>query len=221
MDTATGGFVQYWTAECLIELALNNNWDVIVQTGPFTPIGKRLIKLAKQNNITLINITSDSSEIEKLQQCGAGYILNSTYHTFLEEFFNLAHKLRPKAFFDSIAGKLGSKIIQALPDSTPTYFHNGFKADKYQIPPEEFSDYKKTIKRFWLKDFISNQSHEFSEYLKSLVPQIWKLKEIEPVPESSYSNKSLIVRRFRLIEFDLAIEFVKMYNGLGVILLQP
>lgn len=60
----------------LCQLALSSNATACVQTAAASQLGKMLIYLCKQENITLINIVRSEDQVQSLKEMGCEYVLN-------------------------------------------------------------------------------------------------------------------------------------------------
>lgn len=102
------------TAMGLMEYTKNNNTKCLIQTGASTQVGKMIIKLAKEQNITTINIIRSDRHRSVLEKLGASYIINSSSPNFVNDLEEICQKMQPTVALDCVGGELASLVFKNL-----------------------------------------------------------------------------------------------------------
>jgi NADPH:quinone reductase-like Zn-dependent oxidoreductase len=71
-----------------------------------------IIKLFKENGITVVNVVRREEQVEMLKkEYNADYVLNSTSENFDNELYELSKKLRCNVGLEAVAGDMPGRIL--------------------------------------------------------------------------------------------------------------
>lgn len=147
------------TAIGMIEEVQAKNVDCVIQTAASSAVAKMFYRLCKTESIRCINIVRKPEQVELLKQEEADIVLNSTSDQFDAELRAAITKFKPKIMFDAVAGEITAKILPLMPRESTCYIYGSLShAYMAGINPKDFIFEKKTIRGFYLEDFIEGKN---------------------------------------------------------------
>jgi NADPH:quinone reductase-like Zn-dependent oxidoreductase len=197
------------TTLAFIDIAKKQGSKAIVNTAAASAVGKMLVRLAKSEDLPLINIVRKESQAAELNELGAKYILNSSEADFGEKFKSLSHQLEATQIFDAVTGELTPILLDNAPKSSTIYLYAKLDDRVMPIDQRQIVQQAKQIKGFFLSEYSQQKG-----LMKSLadVKKVQKMlgKEIQTTIKEIVSPEQL----------NNAIEEYKSDMGKGKILLK-
>jgi NADPH:quinone reductase-like Zn-dependent oxidoreductase len=138
----------------------------LIHTAAASQVGQMMIKLCKQQNVTLINVVRRKEQVDILKSIGAEHIINSSSDNWEKELKNLMTELGVNVVFDAVAGDMSGKLLSLLPKGG-TLFQYG-KLSGQPCGGIEMTDLSYHKKKFegWL---LTNWILEFGKGLSTLM----------------------------------------------------
>ena len=110
-----------------------------------------LIRLAKLNNVPLINIVRRPEQVKLLkEECGCEHVLDSSADNFFDQFKELAKQLKCTYLIECVGGDLTAKLMGCLPSRSTTVLY-GVLSEK---PSEGFDPLLMIGRAATLESFI-------------------------------------------------------------------
>ena len=196
------------TATSFVHLSLRDGHKALVHSAAASQLGKMLVTASNQAGLIIICIVRKQDHVKELQEHGAKYVLDSSSSSYKEDLAKLFEELKPSVFFDSVAGKDGSQIIEALPKNSITYNYGALSGEGYTIGAMDLIFKGKTLTGFWLSNVLKD---------KEMATQ---------VIASSFGNlatgafKTTIAGKFPHDKFQDAIESYKKKMSGGKVIIQ-
>jgi len=103
------------TALSFFEIANKGRHKAIINNAAASSLGRMVELLGKQENIPVINIVRNESQVQMLGQLGSSYVLNSSGKSFIEELGSLAGNLKATLLFDSVCSSQLEQMCDVLP----------------------------------------------------------------------------------------------------------
>lgn len=103
------------TAVALLEKASQLPGRAMILTAAAGELGAMINAAAKDKNVTIINVVSNSRQVEALRQSGAHHVLNSSSDNFAQDLAQITAKVRVMMAVDAIAGDMTRILLDALP----------------------------------------------------------------------------------------------------------
>jgi NADPH:quinone reductase-like Zn-dependent oxidoreductase len=155
---ATSLIVNPLTAIAFIDIAKKKKVKSILNNAAAGALGKMLVSLAKNEDISLINIVRNQKQKNDLESIGANNVLNSLDDDYLQNLELLIKKLNTTIYFDAIGGSCTDNFINFSPESSTVYLYANLSEEKAIFNPRTLLQQNKTIEGFFLGNYSSNQS---------------------------------------------------------------
>jgi len=98
----------------LLDKVAEYNGKSIIQTAAAGQLGRMIIRLCKERDITVINVVRRPEQVELLKKAGSEHVLDSSTPTFDKDLYNLSVKLECMVGLDCVAGSMPGRILQCL-----------------------------------------------------------------------------------------------------------
>jgi NADPH2:quinone reductase len=156
------------TAVGFLDTLRKHNVDAVVQNGASSAFGKMFIRLCKQEGIKTINIVRKEEHIELLKKLGATYVISTIKQDWEKELEKLAGENKATVCFECVGGDYTGRMLTALPNGSTLYHFGNLELKRLNnIDVEEFMTKSKTIKGWWLKNWLmSIDRNSALEYAK-------------------------------------------------------
>ena len=201
-------FVNPFTALGFNHIVENEKHKAIIQTASNSAVCKMVRKLMKNKGIKTINIVRKEEQLRIIKEEGGDYALNSESNLFESDLKNSIRETQSTCFFDAVGGKLSSKIISLMPNKSICYSYGALSHSPIgELEASNFVFQEKTLKGFWLKNWIKNQTEDDLNKIK---------KEI--LENSIFKTK--IARIHKLEKISLALMEYRNNMSHGKILLE-
>jgi len=124
-ETAASFFVNPLTAVGLCEVAKSKGSPAFIHTVGNSQLGQMMIKLAKSEGVTIVNMVRKEEGAAVLESLGAEYVVVTGREGWEEEIKKLIKKLNISVVFDAIAGDMSGKMMKLLPPNSTTIVYGG------------------------------------------------------------------------------------------------
>jgi len=132
-------FINPWSVETIIATCKKNKWKTVVITAACSSFGRMLNNACQDNDIKLINIVRRQEQIDILNaQCSAEIILNSQEVDFLKKLEKIFDEFKPDVFYDSVTGKVGTKVLWAMPSYTTIVIFGRLDSRGYDLDDDDY-----------------------------------------------------------------------------------
>jgi NADPH:quinone reductase len=128
---AASHFVNPYTAYGFLDTVRNRHSGKgrpgLVQTAAASQLGQMLVKLCKQEKMTLINVVRREEQAETLRALGAEHVIVSSEDGWEEKLKDLVKEHKIQIAFDAIAGEMSGKVClmcYVRHVQVPTKLHN-------------------------------------------------------------------------------------------------
>ena len=157
-EQAASTIVNPLTALALVETVKQKESKAFVNTAAAGALGKMLNRLAKQENLTVINIVRREGQVKELQSLGAEIILNSSLKSFENDLKTEYDKHQPTVILDAVGGHFSNVLLQPAPDETTLVSYASLTRDMIQIHPVPIIRFGKKLEGFHLAFWFKKQS---------------------------------------------------------------
>jgi NADPH:quinone reductase-like Zn-dependent oxidoreductase len=158
LDQAASAIVNPLTAVALVEIVKAKKEIGFVNTAAAGALGKMLIKLAKQEGLTCINIVRRKEQVQELQKQGAAIVLNSSEEDFYSQLKETYKKTNVKVILDAIGGEISNTLLTPAPEDATLICYASLTREMMQINPVPILRFGKTIEGFHLAYWTKRQS---------------------------------------------------------------
>lgn len=150
--------VNPFTAWALLEAAKELRAEAVVQTAAASALGRMIVRLATARGLHIVNVVRRSEQVELLKSEGAGYVLDSTETEFDARLRELCTRLRASVVFDAVAGETTGRVLAAMPRGSTAIVYGGLSMQGCVVDPRSLIFERKTVRGFWLYDWMRKQS---------------------------------------------------------------
>jgi NADPH:quinone reductase-like Zn-dependent oxidoreductase len=117
-------YVNSITANGLVNTVLSYNTPSFIQTAANSSIGHMINKLAKLNNLKVINVVRTPERVKEMKASDYEYVLDMLDENFKTDLATLIKDLGAKVVIDPLSGQIATDLIKALPHGG-TYINFG------------------------------------------------------------------------------------------------
>jgi len=146
------------TAMGLIEKVKNCGSTAFVNTAAAGALGKMLIRLAKTENLTPINIVRRAAQVEELKAMGAQHVLNSNDDDFKNQLKAVYEKLNAKIILDCLSGELSTQLSELAPENSETVLYAALSQERLNLNPFNLVGQGKVVSGFHLGFWLKGKS---------------------------------------------------------------
>ncbi len=161
------------TAMGLVEKIKHSGNTSFINTAAAGALGKMLIRLAKKENLTPINIVRRAAQVTELKALGAQYVLNSSDANFKNEIKEIFAQLKTKIILDCLSGELSTQLLQWSPENSETILYAALSQEPLIINPFFLVGQGKVVSGFhlgfWLKSKSMLQLLQISKKVQKLI----------------------------------------------------
>ena len=155
LEAGSSLFVNPMTVWAMVNKALEEGHEGIVQTGGASALGKMVVRLCKEKNIPLISIVRREEQVKSLHEIGAENVLNSSDTRFDRELLILSKKLKTTFFLDAVAGEIAGKVLMILPANATLLSYGALSEEFIPINAGAMIFQNKSVQGFWLTHWIA------------------------------------------------------------------
>lgn len=172
LQQASMALINPLTALAFINIVKRDKAPAFLNTAAASALGQMLVRLAKREGLTLINVVRKDSQAEVLRAMGADHVLISSEKGFAQKLGKLTQQLNATLFFDAVGGSLLGKILLAAPHGTTILSYGRLANELSLIEPGALILQKKSIIGFFLSDWMEKRT------LIQLLGDIRKMKSL-------------------------------------------
>jgi len=155
VEDAASFFVNPYTAVGIMHQTKELGSPGFVHTAASSQLGQMLVKLCKQENMTLINVVRRDEQAEMLKALGAEHVVVSSKEGWKEELANLVKEKNISVAFDAIAGQSTGDMIEIMPNKGTTFVYGGLSEQPVSgIAPMDLIYRKKKVEGWLLNNFL-------------------------------------------------------------------
>ena len=154
----------------------------------------------------MINIVRSDKQIEQLKNIGSKYNLNSESKSFSNDLIGLVKLLKPKAFFDAVAGQTGSTVASLMPFRSTVYTYGNLSRSNYIIDPSVLIFKDLHFEGVWLNKYV--QSGQAAQFAANIFEKM-----------SSGAFKTTFAKEFAPQDFKEALKFYSQNASAGKVLI--
>lgn len=202
-------FVNPITAVGLLDRCKHFGATAVIQTGAASSLGRMIIKLFREQGVTLVNIVRRKEQVELLKkEEGADHVLNSTDEDFDEQLKKKIEDLNCTVALEAVSGEMPGRILQFLPRFGVCISYGQLSEKKIgPMNPAIFIFKSQRLESFLLPTWLST---------KSLWGQWGAMSMSKPLVQ-----KVVVSKCFGLHQIHEALEFYKGNMTAGKVFLKP
>lgn len=162
VEDAASHFVNPYTAYGFVDTVRarhrkNTSPPAFVHTAAASQLGQMLVKLCKQEGITLINIVRRDEQADILRSLGAEHIIVSNKEEWKDELKAMIKKHECNLAFDAIAGEMTGILLDALPPKGTAFVYGKLSNEGASgIQPLDLIYRQKKLEGFYLGSWIKS-----------------------------------------------------------------
>jgi len=169
-EEGSSSVVNPFTVVSMVMIAKSRGLKAMVHTAAASALGKMLFRYAAANGIDIINVVRRQAQVEKLQDLGAKYVINTSQDGWEGRLQEVAHSLGATLGFDAVGGSLSGQVLHAMPNGSELSVYGALSDQPCNgISPTEFIFSGKSLTGFWLGTYLKSKNIFF---LKSLVDSV-------------------------------------------------
>ncbi|MDA8786790.1 NADH oxidase [Porticoccaceae bacterium] len=107
---AASSFVNPLTALAFVETMRLENHTALLNTAAASNLGQMLVKICKDDGVSLINVVRKPEQVETLKKLGAEYICDTSADSFMDDLVNAIVATGCTLGFDATGGGNGGKL---------------------------------------------------------------------------------------------------------------
>lgn len=146
------------TAVALVSIAKEGGYKAVVQTAAASALGQMIVRLARTEGISVINIVRREEQAELLRAQGATIILNSVEKGFDEQLAAVCDEQEAHLALDAVAGRLSLRVLKAMPDDGKIIVYGGLSQEAVQSDPGDLIFRNKRVEGFWLTHWLRKKN---------------------------------------------------------------
>jgi len=167
-------FVNPLTAYALYDIIRKKKAKCIILNAAAGQIGIFIQKLARNDDITIINIVRKDKHIAYLKTLGERIVINQAEESFEKILQSLSKELHPMVAIDAVGGEMTGLLFNSMPKGSETIVYGGLSGSPIcNINTLGLIFSKKKISGFNLNDWLGKVSRsrleEISSHLQELI----------------------------------------------------
>lgn len=211
-NQAASFFINPITAIGLVESVTNDKGTAVVITAAASQLGKMMIRLCQDANVTVIGTVRKDDQLKDLKEnFNLEHVFNTEDKDFLEKFKKTTKELNAKHLLECIGGSMCGKIASQMPDGSTCILYGTLSRDSVA----DLDPFAVIGKGLVMKGFLLNQWIE-SKGIFALLMIIRKVKKM--LREHLQTE---IQKEFDLKDIKEAIEFYESNMSKGKVILKP
>ena len=164
LKTARPFFVNPYTAIGIFDTAKNKEGSsAFVHTAASSQFGQMNLKLAPQEDVTVINVVRRDEQADILKQLGAEHIVVTGSTTNDEDVAKWKEELKSKikelgatCAFDAVSGRMIGDLFDCMPPKGTVFTYGGLAGLAGNIDPSDLIHREKKLKGFFLTSWIQD-----------------------------------------------------------------
>ena len=167
-------FVNPLTAYALYDIVRKKKARSIIMNAAAGQIGIFIQKLARNDDITIINIVRKDKHIAYLKSLGEKIVINQAEENFETTLWALSEDMQPSVALDAIAGEMTGKLFNNMPGGSEIITYGGLSGAQISgIDPLGLIFGRKKLSGFNLNDWLGKLSRsrldEIATHLQELI----------------------------------------------------
>jgi len=156
VESAASFFVNPLTAVGLCDVAKRKGSPAFIHTVGNSQLGQMMVKLAKSQGVTIVNMVRKEEAKVLLESLGAEYVVVTSRAGWQDELQALVEKLNISVVFDAIAGDMTGTMMKLMPHKSTTIVYGGLAgAHVGNIPVIDMIYQSKKIEAFFLRTWLT------------------------------------------------------------------
>lgn len=156
VETAASFFVNPLTAVGIFDVAKRKGSPAFIHTVGNSQLGQMMVKLAKSQGCTIVNMVRKEEGRVLLESLGAEHVVVTSRDGWQKDLKALVEKLNISVVFDAIAGDMTGTLMQLLPNNSTTIVYGGLSSRNCgNLPVVEMIYSSKKIEAFFLKSWLT------------------------------------------------------------------
>lgn len=160
-EEAASFFVNPYTALGMLETGKSLGSKAVVHTAAASQVGQMMVKLAKQEGMQVINVVRREEQAKLLKDLGAEHVVVTAEENWKETLKTKIDTLKATVAFDAVAGEGAGDILALLPNKGTYFIYGGLGGNAGNINPTELIYNRKTMKGWFLVDWVSYGGNPF------------------------------------------------------------
>eukprot|EP00091_Calanus_sinicus_P006045 TRINITY_DN16639_c0_g1_i1.p1 TRINITY_DN16639_c0_g1~~TRINITY_DN16639_c0_g1_i1.p1 ORF type:complete len:242 (+),score=76.46 TRINITY_DN16639_c0_g1_i1:69-794(+) len=155
VESAASFFVNPLTAVALCDVAKSKGSPAFIHTVGNSQLGQMMVKLAKSEGVTIVNMVRKEEGKTLLQSLGAEHVVVTSKTGWEEEIQTLVKKLNISVVFDAIAGDMTGTMMKMMPAKSTTIVYGGLSgATVGNLPVIDMIYGSKKMEAFYLGSWM-------------------------------------------------------------------
>lgn len=182
MDQASTLIINPLTAVGMVEQAVAEKHQGIIQTAACSQVGRMVQTLARRSHIPVINIVRSQKQVDELEGLGEDWVLNSTVPEFASELTEYCKQLNATIAFDAVGGELTGTLLNAMPAKSKVLVYGSLAdAPCSGINPGVLIFQEKEVEGFWLAESLRSKGFIRTYQSTNLVQSLMKSGDFHTV----------------------------------------
>ena len=157
-DQAAGFFVNPLTAIAMTADVLKvpaGAW--LLQSAAGSALGQMVIRLGQLSGFRTINLVRRAEQIDELKKLGADVVLLESDGPIAEQVQKATDGVGVRHAIDPVGGATGLAIVDSLSVGGTCLIYGSLSGEAMQMEPRRLISGSKTVKGFWLSDWVKRQ----------------------------------------------------------------
>jgi len=156
VECAASFFVNPLTAVALFDVAKRKGSPAFIHTVGNSQLGQMMVKLAKSQGVTIVNMVRKEEGRALLESLGAEYVVVTSRDGWQEEIQVLVEKLNISVVFDAIAGDMTGTMMKLMPAKGTAIVYGGLSgANVGNLPTIDMIYESKKMEAFYLGTWLT------------------------------------------------------------------
>jgi NADPH:quinone reductase len=157
-DQAAGFFVNPLTAIAMTADVLRvpgGAW--LLQSAAGSALGQMVIRLGQLSGFRTINVVRRAEQVDELKKLGADVVLVESDGPIAEQVKKATDGVGVKYAIDPVGGATGLGMMDSLSVGGTCLIYGSLSGEAMRIDPRQLISGSKTVKGFWLSDWVKRQ----------------------------------------------------------------
>lgn len=209
---AANSFVNPWTAIGLVEQVTNDKGTAVVITAAASQLGKMMIRLFNEKNITVIaTVRKEEQHKELKEKFNLEHIYNTEDEGFLQKFKEVTREVNAKHLLECIGGDTCGQLTSSMPKGSVCILYGNLSRQRVgDLDPFAIIGSEITMRGFLLNQWIEK---------KGIFKLLFLVNKIKKMMKDDLSSE--IRKEFDLKDIKEAIEFYESNMSAGKVILKP
>jgi NADPH:quinone reductase len=201
------------TVKCLYDDIIRKHKSIVLDVAA-SSLGKMINKIAKKQEIKVINIVRRDESVEILKTHGSEIVFNQNSPTFFQDFSKASKEIKPSLYITCLGGGFPSRIIDLMPnDSVMCCLGNITNEALSGYSSMDFIFKGKSIIGFQLFNYLKDRNEEEKRKIFDSV--------IESLSKGEEFYTTDIVEEFKFEQWEEARQKYEKDMSKGKIILKP